>query len=147
MKEIKLVISKTEVLKSVSLNSEYTGAGAFVDVTLYDRVTTAEVDEALLHRFWLEMAGEVMEKLQPFIVNSSLDDNGLTLTLEVSGSYEDSFTPSVLTDLAAAFSAGISGRWFRLTCADQSLEWIQQSFNLLDRVVSKLCFRRRPVRE
>lgn len=147
MKNIEIIISKTEVLEKVSLESAYTGAKTDQDDRFYDRVATIDADKELLSGFWIESCGKITDKLREFIRSSVNNELALTLNLEISNAYDEALTPSVKEDLRGVLLYGIIGRWFRFTFPERSAEWLAQSSDLLERACSKLCHRSRPVRK
>ena len=143
MKIIHIKIDKSNIFADVGLSSAYIEAK---EDAAKNRIATMEQDEALLKRLWSETCGEVTEKLRTFITASEISDEEISLTLELSGSYEDAQTPTVISDIKAALVAGITARWFRYTYPDRSAEWSSESTRLLDRAFSHLCHRKKPVR-
>ena len=146
MQKIEIKISKTEILDKVSLASAYAGAKNEGDAGLFDRVATIDADKQLLSEFWSEICGLIIDKLRGFIDSVDNSDLAFILNLQLSNAYDDALTPSVTEDLCALFVTGICGRWFRFTFPGKSSEWLSQSEELMKRVVSKLCFRRKPKR-
>ena len=146
MKFIKIFIAKADVFKEVSLNTAYTGAKSATENGLFDRVATINADSPILSRFWVQACGEVTEKLKGMIVASESFSEALSVSLELSGAYDDSLTPSVEADLSAAIAAGVTARWMRLSFPDKASEWEAQSAHLLHRAFAKLCHRKKPTR-
>lgn len=70
----------------------------------------------------------------------------LSLTLEVSGAFDDSLSPSVATDIFSFLVASVAARWFRITWPGRSGEYLTESENILSEIIRKLYHRRRPVR-
>ena len=147
MKIIEIIINKAEIFNEVSLNSAYTGAKSSPeDSGFFDRVATVEADEELLSKFWTEMCGETTDRLREFIQTTATTAEAFKLTLEVSGSYDDSLTGSVTADISSAFTAGMCAGWFRFSVPALSEQWRLDSANLFRRAISKLCYRKRPQR-
>ena len=146
MKNLNFSFEKTGILEEVSLNTAYAGAKSEEEKPIFDRVATCDSDEVLLLKFWREMYGMITDRLRSFILSSDFSDAAFSITLELSGAYDDSLTPSVKNDLYAAIVAGITSRWFAFVCPAKAVEWKTESERLFDSVVSKLCHRRRPVR-
>lgn len=146
MKNININIDKSIIFRDVSLNSAYAGAKNTSENGFFERVATIEADEELLSHFWTDMCGLITDRLRAFVTSAEQKEDSLHLTLEVSGSYDDSLTPSVISDLFAAMTAGISARWFSFTFPQQTTDWKIQSNELLNRVIGKLCHRKRPTR-
>ena len=146
MKNLIIIITKSTVLDDVSLNSAYAGAKSNDGKASFDKVAVIEQDEAMLSRFWTEMCGKITDKLKEFVAVSSLTSDKFSLTLELSGAYDESMSQSVVEDLKAALATGVTARWFRYTLSDRAEEWDAQSTRLLDSALSKLCHRSKPVR-
>lgn len=147
MKNIEISISKSSIFEDVSLKSEYAGFKSPDKEALYPRVSTIDADENILSGFWLEMCGRISEILKDFITVSSISSSSWKFSMEVSGAYDDTFTPSVNNDIQSSLSTGILARWFKFTFPERAAEFQQESETLLNRVISKLCHRRRPVRQ
>ena len=147
MKEILININKKEILDEVSLNTAYAGAKTQGEAGIFERVAAIEADEALLSKFWLEMTGQLAETLQGFIKSAEHSQTALKLNLETSGAYDESLTPSLVEDVKAALAAGITQRWFTYTLPSRAEEFCRNSELLLKRIISKLCHRKKPVRQ
>ena len=146
MKILNISIEKSKILEEVALASAYSGAKTEGSPDFFDRVATIEEDAGLLSRFWTRMCGTVTDKLKSFITASETTDESLSLTLELSGAYDDSLTPSVKSDLFSAMAAGVAAGWFQITFPSRAHEWEAQSELLLKRCFSKLCHRKKPKR-
>lgn len=146
MKNIKIIINKTDIFRDVSLNSEYTGAKSDSEQDIYARVATIEEDDALLSKLWGQTCGDIIDRLRGFISDSSASDSELKLTLEVSGAFDDTLTQSVIDDLNIACSAGVTARWFRFTFPALCNEWETLALASLDKALAKICHRRPPQR-
>lgn len=147
MKNVPIKINKAEIFERVSLSSAYTGAKDIKDPAIYDRVATINEDETLLTGFWQETCGIITEKLREFILSIEDSADELSITMELSGSYDEALTPSVVEDLKGVLTTGIAGRWFRFTYPEKAADWLSQSSTLLNRAFSKLCYRKKPTRK
>lgn len=146
MKNLNISFHKFKILESVSLNTAYIGAKNSEDSAFFLKVATSDDDTLLLSKAWTDMTGEIVDKVKEFTSNAELNDDLFSLSLCLSGSYDDSLSPSVLNDLENALSAGITARWFDFSYPERAKEWYNRAEILLSRVVSKLCHRRRPLR-
>lgn len=142
MKSINIAINKADVFEAVSLNADYSST----NVDDLKRISTLDVDKDILTRFWKETGGNISEKLKTFISIISFSEDIINVVLEVSNAYDDTLTSSVETDLYAAIVAGITAKWFSFTLRDLHQEWEEQMEKLFNRIISKLCYRKRPVR-
>ena len=146
MKNITIIIAKAASFRDVAVNTAYTGAKNSSLPEFFDKVATISQDDEILGRFWTEMCGKITDRFKEFPLSSTIGDEAFTLSLELSGSYDDSLTQSVADDIKAALSAGVTARWFAYTCPEKTDEWLRQSDTLLASALSKLCQRRRPLR-
>lgn len=146
MKEILISISKKEVFDEVSLKTAYTGVKTEAEKGFYDRVATVEADKELLERLLTESFGALTDALREFIKRADFEEASIALTLEVSGSYDDTFTPSLKNDLFSAVAADVAQRWFRFSYAEKAEELKEEKNMFLKRAVSKLCHRSKPKR-
>ena len=142
MKKVNIDIKKNNILKDVALNTAYSDNRA----ETLERVATIECDDALLTKLWKEVCGEVTEKLRSFTVASQISADSLKLELELSGAYDSGLTPSIENDLASAIAAGVTAGWFQFTLHERYEEWERRVSALIERAVSKLCHRLKPVR-
>lgn len=142
MKSINIAINKSDVFEAVSLNADYSST----NVEDLKRISTLDVDKDILTRFWKETGGNISEKLKTFISIISFSEDIINVVLEVSNAYDDALTSSVETDLYSAIVAGITAKWFSFTLRDLHQEWEEQMEKLFNRIISKLCYRKRPVR-
>lgn len=147
MKILTIIITKDNVFEDVSLASAYTGAKTDDDSGVnFNRIATIDADNNLLSRFWIQACGIVTDKLKSFIMASEINENSIKLTLELSGAYDDSMSPSVEKDVFSAMTAGVTAQWFAITFPERTKEWDEKSAALLNRAFAKLCHRRRPKR-
>lgn len=146
MKQINISFSPQEVFAEIALQSAYAGVKNGDSSRFFDKVATAKSDEALLNRFLTEMAGVIADHLKAFVVDYSCSPASFSISLEVSGAYDDSLTLSVTSDLFAALSAGVTARWFALAYPEKASEFSAKTDALLSRVYSKLYSRKKPAR-
>ena len=143
MKIIKINISKSAIFKDVSLNTAYAEAGNASDS---NRIQTIDDDKSYLDRAFSEIVGWITDRLRQFLQDYKSIDGDVQFILEVSGSYDDSLTSTVESDLREAIAAGVTAAWFRFTCPSLVKEWQELRETILNRVISKLCYRKKPVR-
>lgn len=116
-------------------------------IAIIDRVATIEEDRELLARYRDMACSELIEHLRNFVTKADFSGETLEMTLEVSGSYDDSFTSSLLTDIFSFIVASIAGRWFRITWKERAGEYEQEAERLVSEAIRKLYHRKRPRRE
>lgn len=146
MKNLIISIALSSIIDDVSLNSAYAGAKSNDDGSLFSRVATISDDRTLLSKFLTETCGMVTDRLKEFIVSSSLDSSNFSLKLEISNAFDESLAPFIKDDIHSAIVSGVIYRWFRFTFPDRAEEWKNQSVCLLSSALSKLCQRRKPVK-
>ena len=143
MKTITLTLSKRDIFNEIGKSTAYTGAKSDSDANnlLYDRVATVEEDCQLLERYCDVACSEFLEEIKEFVTEVDFSGESINLTLETSGFYDDSLTPSLQTDLFAYLVASISMRWFRITLPER------EAARMLEKALSKLYHRRKPERK
>lgn len=146
MKQIQISITKQEVFEDVALHSAYTGEKENADPNFFRKVATVKADNPLLLRFWSDMASRISERLQAFVSMFNCSDDLFSLTLMLSGAYDDTLTPGVKTDLKSALVAGVAARWYAFAYPEKTAELENREEKLLDSVISKLCHRKPPVK-
>ena len=149
MKTIEINISRDEIDTEISKMTAYTGfkSPSAGNQEEYDRIATVDEDTALLDRYWATAGNTLAERLKGFVTVFGLTAGALTLTLEVSGSYDDTMTPSVRGDLRDYMAAAMLRSWFSLTLPAKAEEWEVESGRLLRDISSKLHHRQRPKRQ
>lgn len=149
MKIININISRGEIDAELSKITAYAGAktpSADVDRD-YDRIATVDEDAAMLNRYWHNSGNTLADCLKDFITGFQMDDSVIALTLEVSGAFDESLTPSVEGDLKSFVAAAMARAWFAITLPDRAAEWEGESNRLLRDASRKLYHRRRPQRQ
>lgn len=148
MKIIKISIKNSDVFSEVAKTTAYTGAKAETDDPggLFDRVATVSPDEELLERYRQMACSELIDALRMFVTGADFSGDSLMMTLEVSGSYDDSMTTSVITDIFSFLVAAISSRWFRVAWPAKAAEHEAECIRFLTETTRKLYHRKRPRR-
>lgn len=148
MKIIKIYVKNADIFAEVAKTTAY--AGAKTDsgdpATTFDRVATVDPDENLLERYRQMACSELIDALRAFVTGADFSGPTLSLTLEVSGSYDDSLTRSVETDIFSFIVAAISARWFRVTWPAKAGEYGEEARGFITEATRKLYHRRRPMR-
>ncbi len=148
MKIININIKRGEIDADLSKITAYTGVKSpSADLSSDpDRIATVDEDAALLNRYWHNAGNTLADSLKEFITGFVIDDDSMALTLEVSGSFDDSLTPSVEGDLKAFVAAAMTRAWFAITLPDRAAEWDTEASRLLRDASRLLYHRRRPRR-
>lgn len=147
---ITLDISKAAVYGEVAKTTAYTGAKMADDKEAYDRIFTTEEDSKMLDRFWDEAASLATGAMKRFVVEvggtTSGGVAGYNVVLELSGSYDEILTPSVEKSLFSYFVNSIVGKWDSISNKGDVARYEGEATEALRDVVSKLCYRKKPVR-
>lgn len=148
MKTITLTLRKRDIFNEIGKSTAYTGAKSDSDANnlLYDRVAIVEEDTQLLDRYCDIACSELLEEIKEFVTQVDFSGENIDLTLETSGFYDDSLTPSLQTDLFAYLVASISMRWFRITLPGRAAEQQTEAARMMEKALSKLYHRRKPTR-
>ena len=148
MKTIKIAIKNADIFQELAKMTAYTGAksdsNALPDV--FDRVATVKEDNELLSRYWETACSGLVDRLKSFVTVADYSGDSLSLQLEVSGSYDDSLTPSLRTDIFSYLVADIAARWFGITLPEKAESYGSEASRLLTEAERKLFHRKRPVR-
>ena len=146
MKNLKISIKKAKIFSNVSLNTAYTGAKSEALDGFFERVATVSDDDTLLSNLWKDMTGIILEKLKPYISETTVNTDSLDITFLLSNSFDDSLALSLEEDINTSFVAGVTARWFRFSSPDKAAEWESEASRAIDSTLSKLCYRRPPKR-
>lgn len=147
MKTLILRATEAEILEKVGGITAYAGVKeptAGDDGRLFDRLSIADEDSALLRRFMLAAFSEALERLKDFAVGSSSVAMVLELRLEVSESYDESLTPAVGESFRLYLAAAVLWHWLRLAWPDRAGEWAEEAQKHLLNIERNLYHRRRP---
>ena len=147
MKNVIIFIEKEKIFSEVSINTAYTGCKGEDNPDFYNKVATVDADKELLSHFFFEICGKISELLKDLIQSSVLTDAGLSLTLLLSNSYDDSLTDSLTRDLISATVAGVCARWLELSAPQRRKEYETRAEKLLNSALSKLYHRKKPMRK
>ncbi len=149
MKYINLSFTNAEIFQELAKTTAYTGVKNESEdaATAFNRVATVEEDSGLLQRYWEMACSELIEKLKRFVTSAVNTSDRLTLSLETSGAYDDSLTPSLKTDLFSFLVASIAARWFRMVLKERAEEYGREASAKLTEAERKLYYRKRPQRK
>ena len=147
MKIFKINIAKVNILHNVALTTAYAAVKSVASREAFDKMATIDEDMEILNGFFSEVCSEIADNLKEFISAVAISGDKFELSLEVSGAFDESLIPSIESDAYAAVVAGITARWFRYSYPERAAEWDVENKQLLRRLLSKLCHRRKPVRQ
>lgn len=149
MKTINISFTNVDIFQELAKTTAYTGVKNESDDTgaVINRVATVEEDSCLLQRYWEMACSELIEKLKRFVTSAVSNTDSLSLTLETSGAYDDSLTPSLKTDIFSFLVASIAARWFRMVWKERAEEYCLEATAKLTEAERKLYHRKRPERK
>ncbi len=147
MKEISITINRATVYEEVSQTTSYTGSKQMDnDAKAYERIMATDADKGQLQRFWDESRVDLCQRLKKYLKNETMSGENLTLTLEVSGSYDDTLTGSVQREMFSYFVTNIIAKWYVFANKPDTSEYAVSALNMLDGINRKLCYKKRPTR-
>lgn len=146
MKNVKIIIEKTKILEDVRMQTAYAGAKSGDDKGIFLKVAALRSDDELLTGFWRGLCGRITDVLKDFNLVADISDQRMEISLELSGSYDETLTPSVASDIESAIASGVTARWFSITCPEKVAEYEALAEGKIRSFVGKLCHRKRPVR-
>ena len=147
MKKLEFDIEKSSIEEMIGEATAYAGAKSVSgEGATYERVATAEGDRRILERYLSDACAAAVERLRPFVVGVNFSGERVRMTLEVSGSYEDSMQPAAESAFRSYLAAWATGRWMRLTMPEKWEEWRSETDRLLNELERNLYHRRRPRR-
>lgn len=150
MKQITFTIGKSDVYKEVARTTSYDGAKSG-DAAVYNRIFTTDEDEEFLDRFWTETKGSLLSTLKRYLVSESetTDSEGavtFTVTLEVSGMYDDNLTASVQNSLFSYFVSGVISKWYTIASKDEAAGFATEASANLEDIMRKITHKVKPTR-
>lgn len=149
MKTVVIDITKQDVYEEVAKTTAYTGAKKEGDDGAYDRIFTKDSDMEMLERFWSEACSAATEQLKRFVTEVSGESAGSTayrLTLELSGSFDDSLTAGMKASLTSYLVSMIVSKWSRITNRTESESYATDAAGAMDDVMRKVYYRKKPTR-
>lgn len=151
MKTVDIEINRYDILEKVVQATAYSGArtppqGEDDAADRFFRVTAADADGKLLRRYWDEAAAALVERIKQFVRTASFAGSSLSLTLDLSGAYDDSLTPAVSSAISSYMVSAMLARWYRITLPALAGGVEDDSLRLLREVERQLCHRRAPRR-
>lgn len=147
MKYIRFVINKRDIFDEVSQFTAYTGGkSSQADADFYNRVATIAEDSPLLDRYWRDACAMILERLRDFVTDSEIKNDSLFIELGVGNSFDEGDAAVIEDSLCSALSSSVTAAWFRITCPERKQEWEEETSKSTERLLSKLCHRKAPVR-
>lgn len=144
--EIKLTISRAEVLKEVAQTTNYTGAKKDDDANAYERIATVDEDETELRRFWDESRAEVAQKFMRLLTSEDMKGDSYELVLNVSSAFDKALEPGMQLGLFSYFVQSITGKWYVFTNKEEAEDFEKRGAAILDEVKQKAFYKKKPER-
>lgn len=144
--EIELNVKKNEVLEEVAKTSAYSGSKMTEDEGAYERIFTTDADREMLERFWSESQVAVCEAMKKFLADEGETDDGYTVSLELSKSFDDVLQGSMEKELFSFFVMNITAKWFVFTNKKEAGDYGTAAQELLVGVRKKALYKKRPTR-
>ncbi|GEM_PF-2295623 len=160
--EIRLSVSKEDVMKEVAVTTAYTGGKMDDDANAYERISTVDEDEAHLERFWEECRADICQELiglvtfEGMVADESQAGGSISrigtvagryeLRLEVSRSFDEALLPSMMLSLFSYFVQGIAAKWYVYTNKKEAGEYAGKAGMLLEDIHRKAVYKKKPVR-
>lgn len=147
--EITITILKLNIMGEVATATAYAGAkGDSADpARFYERIATVKEDGELLDRYWREGCSRIAGFLKDFVTDIAANDENLTMTLSLSGSFDKSLLPSLESDLTEALIADMTGNWMRLSVPEMAASKDNERKSALASALAKLYHRKPPKRK
>lgn len=146
MKTIIIKITKTDVFNDVAKTASYTGAKMVGDDDAYERISITDQNMELFNSYWNVAVSLLCDNLKEMINSISSDNNGLTLSLNVSNSFDISFVKSITNSTKAFFVEIILGKWFEITNKQEFQARYNSGVEMLTDALRKLYYRKAPTR-
>lgn len=161
--EIKLSISKEDVMQEIAVTTAYTGGKMDNDENALHRISTVDEDENHLERFWEESRADLCQELIGLVtfegmVNNyvpiELDDPAhpvcvpkhYELRLDVSKSFDEALLPSMQLSLRSFFVHNIVAKWYIYTNKQEAGDYADKATTLLDDIHRKAVYKKKPTR-
>lgn len=146
MKTIIIKITKTDVFNDVAKTASYTGAKMVGDDDAYERISITDQNMELFNSYWNVAVSLLCDNLKEMINSISSDNNGLSLSLNVSNSFGISLVSSINASIKAFFVEIILGKWFEITNKQEFQARYNSGVEMLTDALRKLYYRKAPTR-
>ena len=153
MKQIKLYVMAASLYNEVERTTAYLGAKQATAEDAgrhFDRVAAVADDRPMLRLYSTEALSALAEKLKGIVAAIATDpeegSGELSLTLNLSESYDPCLTPSAQAGFRAYMSAAVIARWLRLVNPEKEGVWQGEAQRLLTEITATLYHRNPPKR-
>ena len=152
MKTIEISITRAAVFTEIVRITSFLGfrfpieAGDSVQ-SRFERVRAAGNDSSLIERFWSAETAALTGDLKDYVSSADYPADEYYILLSVSGSYDDSQTPSLRASIFNRLVAAILARWLRITLPSEARSFEEEATFHLREIHRRLCHRLPPVRK
>lgn len=161
--EIKLSISKEDVMQEIAVTTAYTGGKMDNDENALHRISTVDEDENHLERFWEESRADLCQELIGLVTFEGMVNNYVPiepddsahpvcvpkhyeLRLDVSKSFDEALLPSMQLSLRSFFVHNIVAKWYIYTNKQEAGDYADKATTLLDDIHRKAVYKKKPTR-
>ena len=146
MRTINIKTSKADVFNDVAKTASYTGAKMVGDNDAYERISITDQNMELFNSYWAVAVSLLCDNLKEMIKEINNDNNGLTVSLSVSNSFDISLVSSINASIQAFFVEIILGKWFEITNKQEFQARYNSGVEMLTDALRKLYYRKAPTR-
>lgn len=148
MKRIDIILLKSDVFAEIASTTAYTGnkTVAADRSEFFERVATAGGDDEILSRYWREACAALADALRCFISAVTFGRETFSMTLEVSGSYDETLIPAAEQKILSIVATSVTMRWFRIAMPERAVEYEREMKLLFDSLLANLYYRKKPVK-
>lgn len=146
MGTIIIKISRTDVFNDVAKTASYTGAKMVGDDGAYERISITDQNLELFNSYWNVAVSLLCDNLKEMIQTITHTSEGLTISLNVSTSFDISLVSSINLSIKAFFVEIILGKWFEITNKQEFQARYNSGVEMLTDALRKLYYRKAPTR-
>lgn len=146
MSTVIIKISKTDVFNDVAKTASYTGAKMVGDDDAYERISITDQNVELFNSYWNVAVSLLCDNLKEMIQTITHTADGLTISLNVSTSFDISLVSSINLSIKAFFVEIILGKWFEITNKQEFQARYNSGVEMLTDALRKLYYRKAPTR-
>lgn len=146
MKTIIIKISRIDVFNDVAKTASYTGAKMVGDDDAYERISITDQNMELFNSYWNVAVSLLCDNLKEMIQAITHTPEELTISLNVSNSFDISLVSSINASIKAFFVEIILGKWFEITNKQEFQARYNSGVEMLTDALRKLYYRKAPTR-
>ena len=145
--KVTITVDLTSVFDRVARTTGYAGAKQLgSDADAYDRISTTEADEGMLHAIWRECRESVCHVLRRLIEKEGLEGDTYRMDLNLSEAFDEAMIPSVAGSLEAYFVNAVIAGWMQLADSGKAPEYASAASRMLSELQHKVLCKRPPRR-